>query len=62
MLPKIVEFVQLSTNQEYLAQRVRDLAKGCVLADYRWNGGGAYNGVAWDEHLPTDATVSEHID
>lgn len=57
LLPKIVEFVQVSSNQEYLVQRIRDLARGCVLAEYRWNGGGTYGGVAWDEHLPVDSTV-----
>lgn len=62
MLPRIVDFVQMSSNQEYLVQRIRDLAKGCVLADYRWNAGGAYGGVAWDEHLhPTDAQIMFHL-
>lgn len=51
MLPKIVEFVQVTSNQEYLVQRLRELARGCVLAEYRWNGGGTYDGVLWDEHL-----------
>lgn len=58
MLPKIVEFVQVTSNQEYLVQRIRELARGCVLSEYRWNAGGAFNGLPWEDHLPTDATVS----
>lgn len=62
MLPRIVDFVQVSSNQEYLVQRLHDLARGCVLAEYRWNGGGTYGGVAWDEHLhPTDAQIMFHL-
>lgn len=57
MLPMLLPFLEISTNQEYLVQRIRDLAKGCVLGEYRWNGGGTYGGVAWDEHLPTDSAV-----
>lgn len=61
MLPKIVPFLEATTNQEYLVQRIRDLAKGCVLAEYRWNGGGAYNGIVWDEHMPTDSAIVFHV-
>lgn len=58
MLPMIIPFLDISSNQEYLVQRMRDLAKGCVLAEYRWNAGGSYNGINWDEHLPVDSAVS----
>lgn len=61
MLPKIVPFLEATANQEYLVQRVRDLAKGCVLAEYRWSGGGAYNGIGWDEHMPTDSAIVFHV-
>lgn len=84
-LPMLIPFLEMSTNQEYLVQRIKgkrlfnieetnpldmgydclfhqtDLAKGCVLSEYRWNGGGNYNNVSWDEHLPTDSAVSTHF-
>lgn len=60
MLPMIVPFLEMSTNQEYLVRRISDLAKGCVLSEYRWNSGGNYNSLNWDEHLPTDSAVSIH--
>lgn len=61
MLPMLLPFLEISTNQEYLVQRIRDLAKGCVLGEYRWNAGGTYGGVGWDEHLPTDSAVGFFI-
>lgn len=57
ILPMIVPFLEMSSNQEYLVRRINDLAKGCVLSEYRWNGGGNYNSLNWDEHLPTDSAV-----
>lgn len=60
-LPMVVPFLDMSTNQEYLVQRIRDLAKGCVLAEYKYNSGGSYNGLPWDEHLPTDAAIIFHL-
>lgn len=57
MLPMIIPFLEISSNQEYLVQRIKDLAKGCVLSEYKWNGGGSYNGINWDEHLPVDSAV-----
>ena len=59
-LPLLIPFLEMSTNQEYLVQRIKDLAKGSCLADYRWNSGSAYKGISWDEHLPTDSAVSKH--
>lgn len=58
ILPMIVPFLEMSSNQEYLVRRINDLAKGCVLSEYRWNSGGNYNSLNWDEHLPTDSAVS----
>ncbi|KAG4066219.1 hypothetical protein HA402_000443 [Bradysia odoriphaga] len=61
VLPMIVPFLEMSTNQEYLVRRINDLAKGCVLSEYRWNSGGNYNSLNWDEHLPTDSAVIFHM-
>ncbi|CAD7003566.1 unnamed protein product [Ceratitis capitata] len=61
MLPLILPFLEMSSNQEYLVQRIKDLAEGSCIADYRWNSGAAYHGLKWDEHLPTDAAILFHI-
>ncbi|XP_075161880.1 transmembrane protein 209 [Haematobia irritans] len=61
MLPMIVPFLEMSSNQEYLVQRIKDLAKGSCIADYRWNSGSEYHGLKWDEHLPTDSAIIFHL-
>jgi hypothetical protein len=48
------------TTPEYVAQRLRELARGTCLGDYRWNGGGAWNGKQWTSDLPTDAQIVLH--
>lgn len=59
MLPLLFPFLDTFTNQEYLVQRIRDLAQGSCMGDYRWNSGNSYKGKVWGDHLPTDAAVSE---
>ena len=46
-------------NQEYLVQRVRDLAATGALSRYRWDGGGDYR-EQWSDKLPTDSEVIVH--
>lgn len=60
-LPLMIPFLEMSTNQEYLVQRIKDLAKGSCIADYRWNSGSSYKGLSWDEHLPTDSAIIFHL-
>lgn len=56
-LPMVLPFLEMSTNQEYLVQRIRELAKGSGINDYRWNSSNSYD-LNWDEHVPTDAAVN----
>lgn len=34
-----------------------ELAGGGCLSVYRWNGGGTWNGMAWNQDLPSDPQV-----
>ncbi|XP_005178797.1 transmembrane protein 209 [Musca domestica] len=61
ILPMVVPFLEMSSNQEYLVQRIKDLARGSCIADYRWNSGSEYHGLKWDEHLPTDSAILFHL-
>lgn len=56
-LSAVIQFLEISSNQEYLVRRIRDLAKGGCMSDFKWNGGGNYNGKQWDYSLPTDSVV-----
>lgn len=55
-LPLLIPFLELTPNQEYLVNRIKELAKGSCLAEFRH--GSTDASVPWDEHLPTDAAVS----
>lgn len=51
-------FLEITTNQEYLEKRIRELARGGCMSEFKWNGGSNYKGKDWDESLPTDCAVS----
>lgn len=55
-LKMVLPFLEMSTNQEYLVQRIRELARGSGINDYRWNSSNSYD-LNWDEHVTTDAAV-----
>lgn len=61
MLPVIIPFLELTSNQEYLVNRIKDMAKGTCISDYHWNSGSSYNHTSWDEHLPTDSAIIFHL-
>ncbi|XP_029039621.1 transmembrane protein 209 [Osmia bicornis bicornis] len=60
-LPTLVPFLELSNNQEYLVKRIKTLAKGGSMSEFKWNGGGSYNGKEWDSSLPTDSAIIMHL-
>ncbi|XP_067003995.2 transmembrane protein 209 isoform X2 [Anabrus simplex] len=60
-LPNLVPFLEASTNQEYIVARIRELAKGGCMSDFRWNSGGSLHGKVWEEHLPTDSALVMHL-
>ncbi|KAF4520811.1 hypothetical protein B566_EDAN002389 [Ephemera danica] len=53
-LSALLPFLELSTQQNYIVMRIKDLAQGGCMSNFRWNSGGSYNGKPWDESLPTD--------
>ncbi|KAI4466723.1 hypothetical protein MML48_2g00003042 [Holotrichia oblita] len=60
-LPAIVPFLELTPNQEYLVKRIRELAKGGCMSEFRWNSGSSFNGKEWDNSLPTDSAIMMHL-
>lgn len=56
-LPALVPFLELSSNQDYLVKRIKVLAKGGSMSEFKWNSGGSHNGKEWDSSLPTDTAV-----
>ncbi|EFN86423.1 transmembrane protein 209 [Harpegnathos saltator] len=60
-LPTLVPFLELSNNQEYLVKRIKILAKGGCMSEFKWNSGGSHNGKEWDSSLPTDSAIIMHL-
>lgn len=57
-LSTVIQFLEVSPNQEYLVKRIRELAKGGCMSEFKWNGGSSHNGKEWDYSLLTDSAVS----
>ncbi|CAL7942813.1 unnamed protein product [Xylocopa violacea] len=60
-LPTLVPFLELSNNQEYLIKRIKILASGGSMSEFKWNSGGPHNGKEWDSSLPTDSAIIMHL-
>lgn len=60
-LVSLVPFLELTSNQEYLVTRIKELAKGGCMSEFRWNSGGSLHGKDWEEHLPTDSSIVMHL-
>eukprot|EP00093_Oithona_nana_P014736 14736.XXX_502468_500641_1 [CDS] Oithona nana genome sequencing. len=56
-LNNLLPFLSISTNQEYLVYRIKELAKGGALSNFSWNSGGRFNGKDWTDKLPCDAEI-----
>lgn len=60
-LSTIIPFLELHPNQDYLLKRIRELSRGGCMSEFRWTGGGNYNGKNWDDSLPTDCSIVMHL-
>lgn len=60
-LPTLVPFLELSNNQDYLVKRIKVLAKGGSMSEFKWSSGGSYNSKPWDNSLPTDTAIIMHL-
>ncbi|NWR95723.1 TM209 protein, partial [Furnarius figulus] len=60
-LNALVQYLDLTPNQEYLVERIRELSQGGCMSSFRWNGGGDFKGRKWDTDLPTDSSILMHV-
>ena len=56
-LSTIIPYLSVTTNQEYLVGRLKELSTGGCLRLFKWDNGGNYKGKPWNNDLPTDAEV-----
>ncbi|XP_076343527.1 transmembrane protein 209 isoform X1 [Tachypleus tridentatus] len=60
-LATLLPYLDLTVNQDYLVQRIKELAKGGCMSEFKWNKGGSYKGKPWGDYLPTDCNVVMHM-
>lgn len=60
-LKMVLSYLEVSSKQEYIVQRIKELAKGSCISAYRWNSGGTWKGRDWDQDLPSDAQMVMHV-
>ncbi|CAL8318476.1 unnamed protein product [Lota lota] len=60
-LNAIVQYLDISPNQDYLVERIKELAHSGCMSSYRWNGGGNLKSRKWDTDLPTDCAILIHV-
>ncbi|NXH22866.1 TM209 protein, partial [Bucco capensis] len=59
-LNALVQYLDLSPNQEYLVERIKELSQGGCMSSFCWNRGGDFKGRKWDTDLPTDSSIIMH--
>lgn len=60
MLPKLIPFLELTANQEYLVKRIRELAKGSCLKNFKFNSTLLVQPDQPD-NIPSDAGIIFHL-
>ncbi|XP_004856392.1 transmembrane protein 209 isoform X2 [Heterocephalus glaber] len=60
-LNAIVQYLDLTPNQEYLFERIKELSQGGCMSSFRWNRGGDFKGRKWDTDLATDSAIIMHV-
>ncbi|XP_020633430.3 transmembrane protein 209 isoform X1 [Pogona vitticeps] len=60
-LNTIVQYLDLTPNQEYLVERIKELSQGGCMSSFRWNRGADFKARKWDTDLPTDSAILMHV-
>jgi len=60
-LNPLIPYLECSSNQEYLVQRIQELGSNGAMSEFMWSSGGELKGKSWAEHLPTDAAIVMHL-
>ncbi|KAL1415436.1 hypothetical protein MTO96_006787 [Rhipicephalus appendiculatus] len=65
-LASLLPYLDLNSNHEYLVQRIKELARGGCMSDFRWNSGSQnYRGKPWsclpDPRFPDGKTFTSQF-
>jgi hypothetical protein len=59
-LQMILSYLEVSSYQDYVYQRIIEIGSDSCLKQFKWNGGGLWNGREWNIDLPSDAQIVIH--
>uniref|UniRef100_A0A8C7V9L5 Transmembrane protein 209 n=1 Tax=Oncorhynchus mykiss TaxID=8022 RepID=A0A8C7V9L5_ONCMY len=57
----IVQYLDITPNQEYLVERIKELAHSGCMSSFRWDRGGDLKARKWDTDLPSDCAILMHV-
>ncbi|VDO07182.1 unnamed protein product [Rodentolepis nana] len=60
-LPMLIKFLNLTKHQNYMVNRLQELARGHCLADFKWDAGSRSTSLPWKDYLPNDSLILLHI-
>ncbi|XP_028306223.1 transmembrane protein 209-like [Gouania willdenowi] len=60
-LNSLVQYLDITPNQEYLVDRIKELAHSGCMSSFHWNRGGDLKNRKWDTDLPTDCAILMHV-
>ena len=43
-LYSLIPFLELSVQQDYIVNRIKELSEGGAMSEFKWNGGGKFKG------------------
>ena len=56
----VLPYLEVSSKQDYLCQRIKELGGDSCLSKFKWNGGAVMHGRSWNIDLPTDSQIVMH--
>ncbi|XP_039251022.1 transmembrane protein 209-like [Styela clava] len=60
-LIRLLPYLEVTSNQEYLISRLKRLASGGYMSEFKWNSGGEVKGRKWADDMPTDCEIIMHV-
>lgn len=60
-LTRLLPYLEVTSNQEYLISRLKKLASGGYMSEFKWSSGGEVKGRKWADDMPTDCDIIMHI-
>ena len=61
-LYSLIPFLELSVQQDYIVNRIKELSQGGAMSEFKWNGGGRFKGMFfWESYAFIDGIANDGI-